>query len=305
MMALTESIGDPSIDAGELGRCDYRQAGRWGDGRGASIGANAIDLADGDPTKGNLFIASPLAWALVWRGIARWHFGQDGWRTDLDDAVAMARSTDPIAHTTVVAYKYVLAIPHGVLLIDDSALEEIEEAIRIAERSGDDNALALSTYALGIVLMHRDAEAERGRGQELLTQVRDMCLHERFYSTELPVFEFYFARERARRGDSDDALPLMQSALADMFDQGKVPSWVSTSANLVETLLDRGADGDVAEAEAAIERMAAAPADDGLVIRDIFLLRLHALLARAHGDPLGWWGFGPRDDSAGPCRVCR
>ena len=40
----------------------------------------------------------------------------------------------------------------------------------------------------------------------------------------------------------------------------------------------------MAEAEAATERLAAAPADDGLVLRDIWLLRLRALLARAHGD---------------------
>jgi hypothetical protein len=53
---------------------------------------------------------------------------------------------------------------------------------------------------------------------------------------------------------------------------------------LVQTLLERGSDGDVAEAEAAIERLAAAPADEGLVIRDIWLLRLRALLARTHGD---------------------
>jgi hypothetical protein len=52
----------------------------------------------------------------------------------------------------------------------------------------------------------------------------------------------------------------------------------------VQTLLDRGTEGDVAEAEAAIGRLAAAPADEGLVIRDIWLLRLQALLARAHGD---------------------
>ena len=52
----------------------------------------------------------------------------------------------------------------------------------------------------------------------------------------------------------------------------------------METLLERGAEGDVVEAEAAIERLAAAPADEGLVIRDIWLLRLRALLARAHGD---------------------
>jgi hypothetical protein len=40
----------------------------------------------------------------------------------------------------------------------------------------------------------------------------------------------------------------------------------------------------VAEAEAAIERLAATHHDDGLAMRDILLLRLRALLARAHGD---------------------
>jgi hypothetical protein len=53
---------------------------------------------------------------------------------------------------------------------------------------------------------------------------------------------------------------------------------------LVETLLERGADGDVAEAEAAIARLAAAPDDDGLVAREVWLLRMRALLARAQGD---------------------
>ena len=53
---------------------------------------------------------------------------------------------------------------------------------------------------------------------------------------------------------------------------------------LVETLLDRGADGDVAEAQAAVERLAAAPADEGLVMREIWLLRLRPLLAQAHRD---------------------
>ena len=39
---------------------------------------------------------------------------------------------------------------------------------------------------------------------------------------------------------------------------------------LVQTLLDRGAHSDVADA--AIERLAAAPADVGLVLRDVWLL---------------------------------
>jgi len=52
----------------------------------------------------------------------------------------------------------------------------------------------------------------------------------------------------------------------------------------VETLLGRGAESDVAEAQAAIERLADAPADEGLAMREIWLLRLRALLAQAHGD---------------------
>ena len=62
----------------------------------------------------------------------------------------------------------------------------------------------------------------------------------------------------------------------------------------METLLDRGAADDVAEAEAAIERLAAAPTDEGLVMRDIWLLRLRALLARAHGDAAAYTDFRDR-----------
>jgi hypothetical protein len=53
----------------------------------------------------------------------------------------------------------------------------------------------------------------------------------------------------------------------------------------------------VAEAETAIERLAAAPTDDGLAVRDILLLRMRALLARAHGDAAAYTDFrdGYRD----------
>lgn len=62
----------------------------------------------------------------------------------------------------------------------------------------------------------------------------------------------------------------------------------------METLLDRGAESDVVEAEAAIDRLAAAPADDGLVIREIWLLRLRALLARAHSDETNYRDYRDR-----------
>ncbi len=56
------------------------------------------------------------------------------------------------------------------------------------------------------------------------------------------------------------------------------------TAALVETLLDRGADGDVAEAEAAVERSRPRQPTTSLVIHEVWLLRLRALLARARGD---------------------
>ena len=112
---------------------------------------------------------------------------------------------------------------------------------------------------------------------------------------ELPIVNVYLAREMARRGDRDDAIPLMRAALDHLFREGQLLVWGTPATGvLVQTLLDRAADGDVAEAEAAIERLAAAPADPGLVIRDIWLLRLRALLARAHGDDAGYRDYRDR-----------
>ena len=107
--------------------------------------------------------------------------------------------------------------------------------------------------------------------------------------SELRLINAYVARERARRGERDEAIPLMFDAVDELVREGQLLSWgIPATGVLVETLLERGAEGDVAEAEAAIERLAAAPADDRLVIRDIWLLRLRALLAQARGDGVGY-----------------
>ena len=87
----------------------------------------------------------------------------------------------------------------------------------------------------------------------------------------------------------------MRATVDHLFREGQLLLWgVPATGVLVETLLDRGADGDVAEAEAAIERLAAAPTDDGVAVRDILLLRLRALLARAHGDDTAYRDYRDR-----------
>jgi hypothetical protein len=244
-----------------------------------------IDLADGDPSKGNFILGSPLALAFASRAVARLELGRPGWRDDQRRGLAMARSADPVSYATAVAWVYFPQISKGVLAADDRAMPEIEDALRIAQRSGDDLAVAFARLTLGFALVHRNTNAERDRGHELLAGVSDVFVRRGHNLADLPIVDVYLARERAWRGDRDDAIPLMRAAVDYLFREGRLLAWSAPATGvLVETLLDRGADGDVVEAEAAFERLAAAPADDGLVIRDIWLLRLRALLARAHGD---------------------
>ena len=210
---------------------------------------------------------SGLRWrvAFTTRARARYCLGRPGWRDDLRHGLAMARSADPMSYATVVAYVYCPAnTGWRAERPTIRAVREIEDALRIAERSGDDLALAFARLTLGVALVHRHTAAERDRGQKLLAEVSDVFLRWGHNLAELPIVDVYLARERARRGDRDDAIPLMRAAVDHLFREGQLLAWgVPATGVLVETLLDRGADGDVAEAEAAIERLAAAPTDDG------------------------------------------
>ena len=86
----------------------------------------------------------------------------------------------------------------------------------------------------------------------------------------------------------------MRAATNDLFDAGQRSYCIAASGFLVDTLLERGTQDEVAEAEAVIDRLAAVPTDEGLVIRDVWLLRLRALLARAHGDEPGYRDYRDR-----------
>ncbi len=283
--ALVESVGDATLAVGlsvpvlyaKLECADWRDVLRWSQ--------RVIDLADGDPSKGNLLFGSPLALALTTRAWARYWLGRHGWRDDQRHGLTLARSADPVSFATVVAYVYNWGIPYGVLRPDDSAMREIEDALRIAERSGDDLAVTFAQATQGVALVHDPTDTERDRGQKLLVEASETFVRRGHNLCDLPIVNVYLAREKARRGDRDDAIPLMRADVDHLISKGRLLGWgIPATGVLAETLLDRGTESDVAEAEAAIDRLAATPADDGLVLREIWLLRLRALLARAHGD---------------------
>jgi hypothetical protein len=294
-MALIESLGDPTLIVGlsfapihaKAHSSEWCHVLRWSQ--------RVIDLADGDPSKGNLIFGSPLAIALMSRALGLYCLGRPGWRDDLRHGLVMGRSADPLSYARVVTYGYFAGILYGVLRPDDRAVGEIEDALSIAGLSSDDIALALVRMTLGVALVHRLTEGERDQGHRLLAEVREVFLRDGHNLPEVPIVDVYAARQRARRGDRNGAIPLIRAAADHLFCEGLLQLGGIPATNvLVETLLDRGDESDVAEAEAAIERLAAAPADQGLVIREIWLLRLRALLARAHDDAAAYAHFRDR-----------
>jgi hypothetical protein len=104
--ALIESLGDATLTLGlsfpmiysKLMSAEFCDALRWSQ--------RAIDLADGDPSKGNFLIGSPLALALTTRTMAREFLGRPGCRDDLRQGLAMARSADPMSYAMLVAWTY-------------------------------------------------------------------------------------------------------------------------------------------------------------------------------------------------------
>jgi hypothetical protein len=294
-MALIESIGDATLTVGLSRSSIYAKCESGEFAEALRLSQRVIDLADGDPSKGNFMVGSPLALAFTTRALTRYHLGRPGWRDDLRHGLAMARSADPYSYATAVTYVYLVGLPYGVVTADDRAVREIQDALRVAERSGDDLALTVARLTLGVSLLHRKTAPERDRGQQVLAELSDLLLRREHIMGELPLVNVYLARERARRGDLDGAIPLIRATTGHRFLEGHLLAWaVPATGVLVETLLDRGADGDVAEADAAIARLATAESDDGLAVRDILLLRLRALLARAHGDAATYTHFRER-----------
>jgi class 3 adenylate cyclase len=287
-MTLLESIDDPTpmIGLAFAAFCNWFDAGEVSEL--LRLSQTVIDLAGGDPAKGAGFgLGSPLAAALAFRGDARCWLGRPGWRQDLHDAVAMAQNSDASTLAAIVSWTSSFAIQHGVIRADDSAVRAIEDAVRIAVGSSNDTGLAIVTDTLGVALLSRDAAADRHRGLELMAQARDLYLRERAFFMVL-VTDMRAARERARGGDSDDAIAVIRSAVNELHVAGRFLYGVWGIGVLVETLLERGAEGDLVEAQEAFDRLANLPDDDGTAMREITLLRLRALLAGARGDDVAY-----------------
>ncbi|WP_420109938.1 adenylate/guanylate cyclase domain-containing protein [Mycolicibacter arupensis] len=283
-MALFESVGDrsPTMGLAFIGFVNWLCVGefdailRWSQ--------TIIDLAEGDPAKGaNFGVGSPLAIALAWRGTARWWLGRSAWRDDLHDAVEMARRSNAETLASTVAWTYGFAMQFGALRPHESAERACEEAVQSAHRASSDRAVGQSGYALGVVLLNRDNAADRHRGLELIMQCRDIWLRKRAQFL-IPVTDVWAARETAHSGDRDAAIAVMREATGNLWSAGNLFYGLWATGVLVETLLERCAEGDVTEAERAIDRLTELWSDHPSAMYEVTLLRLQTMLCRARGD---------------------
>jgi hypothetical protein len=293
-MALLESIGDPDLTAGLafVGFVNWFNSGkfaellRWSEA--------VISLTADNPSAGSGFgLGSPRAVALAFRGVARSWLGLPGWRSDIRNAVALARRSDPVTLATVVAWTYALAIASGALLADDDAMAAFEETVQIAQRSSSDFALTGAIFSQSVALLSRDCEEDRRRGLHMMDDIRDIDLPAHAPSL-VPNAALWSAAEAARHGDVDLALPVMRKAVDGLYEAGRLGWAILGTGQLIEVLLMRGTGDDLDEANRLIGQLASLRADHGSAMRDVTLLRLRALLARTRGDTSAWADLASR-----------
>jgi len=180
----------------------------------------------------------------------------------------------------------VAAMPAG------AAVTGLTEAVQIAERCSEDLPLVILRMTLGTALTYRDS-AGRERGVAMLAELRDTCIKERYGLNMVPTLELYIARTTADE-DIDRAIQQTRAALEELYGWGNFANCDGGTRFLVQLLLARGTENDLLEAEAAIHRLVGTLAGSEWVTRDLFVLQLRALLARARGDDIGYLEYRDR-----------
>jgi adenylate cyclase len=283
---LIESVGDSDLTVGLLYGPSYAKYLTGEVHEAVRLTQRVIDLAAGDLTKGNLVLGSPLALMTSGRGVAKCSLGVPGWIDDLDEGIDLVSSFDPTTKVIAAWFKY-WTIPNGTMVVDAEALRHTKEVLKIAERAADDFNLVIARLTRGLVLVNADG-SDRAAGLELLAKARETSVRGRFYLLALPIVDTEIAKEKARTGDLDAAITMAQAVLDWEFDTGEMIYRGSSASVLVESLLVRDSAGDVEQAQATIDRLAAVPTEPGFVLHEIPLLRLRALVARHRDDLAGY-----------------
>jgi adenylate cyclase len=280
---LIESIDDPTMTVRVLPQVIVAkyEAGDVADA--LRLSQRVIDLAASDSAKRNRVYLAALARAIMMRGLARCSLGRPGWKPDLDEAISTAGVLDPTSRVLVMTYAYGITVANGALVPDAAIMRYTADASEIAERSFDELGVATTRWVLGLVLAHRHG-ADRELGFDLLAKARQTAVQEQYSMASAPMIDIEITREKLRLGDVEGAIENSWKVFNELLDTGGMLWHGPAITILVESLLARGGDADLLAVREAIDRLEAVPTEPGIVFYELPLLRLRALLARAHGD---------------------
>src|SRR6185312_1739614 len=117
LITLIESLDDPNLTLGVMWSALTAKIAVGELTEVRRVAQRVIELADGDPLKGNTVIESPLALAKVLEAAADMIGGVPGWEAALDDSLALSREVAPIGYPVVLLYKY-FGLTNGWLVSD-------------------------------------------------------------------------------------------------------------------------------------------------------------------------------------------
>ena len=237
---------------------------------------------------------SPLSVSLALRAGCRYSLGLPGFADDFDRAATLARSLDATSYLAVQLWRH-LGVLNGALDIAADELDEAKDVLVNAQRSGDDFGLNSARAALALALAYGDCGDSPENVESQLLSIREEFQTQSYANhLWLPRCDQLIAGVRARQGDYDGAIDLIQSVLDDDLDAGLKVMAGSATMLLVESLLRRGNQGDLERAESAMTRLAAEPVDSGFVLYELPLLRMRALVAQTRGDHAGYVDYRDR-----------
>ena len=280
---LLESIGDPTLTVALLFAAIYAkcQAGEMIEA--LRLADRLIDLADGDPTKGNLIFGSPLSTAIAMRGHVKMCLGIRDWQTTpprqsrwlllSTRRVTFSRSCG----STSPPYRSGRCRPTRPPCARRPrrcASPSVPAKTSFSEWAGSAGA------SFWLVATARNGR----RASTCSPKPATPRLAERFSLSALTIVEPEFALEKARTGDLDGGIEMVRAVVDDAYDSGDMIWRGRATEVLVKLLVRRGSVGDQDEAQAAIDRLAAVPTDPGFVLHELPLLRSRALLSLARGD---------------------
>ena len=186
-----------------------------------------------------------------------------------------------MTQAVVTTYGYAITVMNGALMPNTTTLRYTADALRTAERSGDDVSLAWARVGHGITLVRLHGE-DHAAGLDLLAKARQQASAHADLLT-VTMADVQTAECKAHTGDIGAATEIARATVEHLFDCGEVLFRGPATRVLAESLLRRGTEQDVQGADR--HRQAGGLSDrPRFVLYELPLLRLRALLARAHGD---------------------